>query len=282
MSREKGADEIYCRTCGEIIKRQAEICPECGVANEAANASSQYSSTNDRSHETIFCRSCGEEIIRQAEICPHCGVKNSLADSNDDTKVPTSGRTGARSESAASANRNVSSSTASQVHDPSNYSTTVSENWQWGIAASVVLWALGMVLPETNGIAGLFLLVGWTFMPVSVYYDAQWLRANTMWNPSTALWVIGSVVPPINIVVGIVYLFRRYNTVSNGDGVSGQGVVDQEDDALAVLRRRYSKGEINDTQFEARVEKILETEDRETARHLLETDEPEAEAQTRR
>jgi TM2 domain-containing membrane protein YozV len=27
----KGADEVYCSSCGEIIKEKAEICPECGV-----------------------------------------------------------------------------------------------------------------------------------------------------------------------------------------------------------------------------------------------------------
>lgn len=29
----KGLDEIYCRSCGEIIKKEAEICPHCGVRN---------------------------------------------------------------------------------------------------------------------------------------------------------------------------------------------------------------------------------------------------------
>lgn len=29
------ANEIYCRSCGEIIKQNAEICPECGVRNAA-------------------------------------------------------------------------------------------------------------------------------------------------------------------------------------------------------------------------------------------------------
>lgn len=28
-----GPDEQYCRSCGAIIKREAEICPECGVRN---------------------------------------------------------------------------------------------------------------------------------------------------------------------------------------------------------------------------------------------------------
>jgi TM2 domain-containing membrane protein YozV len=30
-TREKAADEIFCSSCGAIIKREAEICPKCGV-----------------------------------------------------------------------------------------------------------------------------------------------------------------------------------------------------------------------------------------------------------
>jgi len=29
--RQKGVDEVFCRSCGEIIKKEAEICPHCGV-----------------------------------------------------------------------------------------------------------------------------------------------------------------------------------------------------------------------------------------------------------
>jgi TM2 domain-containing membrane protein YozV len=29
--RQPAADEQYCSSCGEIIKKEAEICPECGV-----------------------------------------------------------------------------------------------------------------------------------------------------------------------------------------------------------------------------------------------------------
>lgn len=28
----KGADEQFCSSCGEVIKKDAEICPECGVS----------------------------------------------------------------------------------------------------------------------------------------------------------------------------------------------------------------------------------------------------------
>ncbi|MCW7494691.1 TM2 domain-containing protein [Leptospira sp. 2 VSF19] len=29
--REKNIDEAFCRSCGNIIKKEAEICPKCGV-----------------------------------------------------------------------------------------------------------------------------------------------------------------------------------------------------------------------------------------------------------
>jgi TM2 domain-containing membrane protein YozV len=30
-----GANEVYCRSCGGIIKSEAEICPKCGVRQKA-------------------------------------------------------------------------------------------------------------------------------------------------------------------------------------------------------------------------------------------------------
>lgn len=32
--RQPNTDEVFCTSCGEIIKRKAEICPECGVRHE--------------------------------------------------------------------------------------------------------------------------------------------------------------------------------------------------------------------------------------------------------
>ncbi|WP_247001091.1 zinc ribbon domain-containing protein [Halosolutus gelatinilyticus] len=31
-----GPDEAYCMSCGEIIKAEAEVCPECGVRQQEA------------------------------------------------------------------------------------------------------------------------------------------------------------------------------------------------------------------------------------------------------
>jgi RNA polymerase subunit RPABC4/transcription elongation factor Spt4 len=40
MSREKGYDEVFCASCGEPIKKQAELCPHCGVRNQETNRTS--------------------------------------------------------------------------------------------------------------------------------------------------------------------------------------------------------------------------------------------------
>jgi hypothetical protein len=53
MARTKGPDEVFCRSCGERIKRAAEICPECGVRNhEASSVASGASSPATSSGST--------------------------------------------------------------------------------------------------------------------------------------------------------------------------------------------------------------------------------------
>jgi TM2 domain-containing membrane protein YozV len=36
VSREKKTDEAYCSSCGQIIKKEAEICPKCGVRQKTS------------------------------------------------------------------------------------------------------------------------------------------------------------------------------------------------------------------------------------------------------
>jgi TM2 domain-containing membrane protein YozV len=36
--REKAADEAFCSSCGAIIKKEAEICPKCGVRQKRQNS----------------------------------------------------------------------------------------------------------------------------------------------------------------------------------------------------------------------------------------------------
>lgn len=43
--REKGSDEAFCSSCGAIIKKEAEICPKCGVRQKKAPANIDVSSS---------------------------------------------------------------------------------------------------------------------------------------------------------------------------------------------------------------------------------------------
>lgn len=47
-----GADEQYCSSCGEIIKIEAEICPECGVRQQEPETASD--STKDKNTAGIL------------------------------------------------------------------------------------------------------------------------------------------------------------------------------------------------------------------------------------
>jgi len=35
VQQAKAADEVFCSSCGAVIKQMAEICPKCGVRNQA-------------------------------------------------------------------------------------------------------------------------------------------------------------------------------------------------------------------------------------------------------
>jgi uncharacterized membrane protein YhaH (DUF805 family)/RNA polymerase subunit RPABC4/transcription elongation factor Spt4 len=80
--QQKTSSEIYCPSCGAIIKKEAEICPKCGVPKAKWRSSSE-----------VFCLSCGEKIKAAAEICPHCGVRQKPAPSGS-TEVSSSIKNG--------------------------------------------------------------------------------------------------------------------------------------------------------------------------------------------
>lgn len=53
MSREKGHDEVFCASCGKAIKKQAEICPHCGVRTKEGNKAPSSSPSKRRSNSRI-------------------------------------------------------------------------------------------------------------------------------------------------------------------------------------------------------------------------------------
>jgi hypothetical protein len=224
MGRKKGADEVFCRSCGGAIKKKAEICPECGVRNHKQESSQTSSSS--------------QSTQQQPQRTP-----------------------------------------VEQPHDPSNVTTTVSEKWHYGVGAALGVGLLGMAIPEEFG-AGFFLLVAWFLMPVSVYYDLQYLRATTNWNPETTLWVGMTAFPVLNIFPGAFYLFKRFNLeivsqpdstglTTSADVPSHATASDSEDEAIAKLREQYATGKLSDEEFERRLEKVVETEDPEIVKNNI-------------
>lgn len=50
--RTKGPDEVFCRSCGDPIKRRAELCPHCGVRNRENTAGTSAGERLQRSPPT--------------------------------------------------------------------------------------------------------------------------------------------------------------------------------------------------------------------------------------
>jgi len=247
MSPQKGADEIYCKSCGEVIKKKAEMCPECGVPN---NYNQQQQTAG----------------AGRTQRPANRGIQNLLGTEITETiqEITSSDNQPQRTQ---------------QQHNPSTHSTTVSSKWQYGIVVSLLLWVVGIVMPNIQPVAGLVLLTAWAAMPISMYFDRQYVRATMQWNPPTFVWVLLSVVPLVNLAAGVIYLLRRRSEprISPPNTGISRTSQTQNDSALEELRERYSRGELSDAEFEEKVEKVVATKNEETAEMHVRTQEESSE-----
>jgi hypothetical protein len=152
----------------------------------------------EKSADEVFCRSCGESIKEEAEICPECGVRNAESGGSSDSSTPR----------------------RSTTHDPSNYTTTVTDTWWQGVAGATGIWVLTVLLSSVSGsgagadVAGLLGILAWALLPLSLYFDSEYVRANAHWNPSRWVYVGTAILLPMFcIVTGAVYLYRRHEVV---------------------------------------------------------------------
>lgn len=56
---EKKVDEVFCRSCGSIIKKEAEICVKCGVRQINPNSSDPSASEKSRLTAFLLCTFLG-------------------------------------------------------------------------------------------------------------------------------------------------------------------------------------------------------------------------------
>jgi uncharacterized membrane protein len=68
------------------------------------------------------------------------------------------------------------------------------------------------------------------------------------------------------LAVGLARWYESTETAPSGDARGARG---ETDEALATLRDRYARGELTDEEFEARVERLLETESVSDARATM-------------
>lgn len=109
------------------------------------------------------------------------------------------------------------------------------------------------------------------FAVLGAGFVALFLGVEWFWM----IWVLGFavVLPAVGILVD------RYPR--SDEGATDGAASESEDDALETLRERYASGDLGEAEFERRVERLLETEDRETARELgVEADRDERERGT--
>lgn len=77
------------------------------------------------------------------------------------------------------------------------------------------------------------------------------------------IWVLGfAVLAPIVAILTDQYDLTRVLTDQGRSGSVGRPPSDgeEEDDALETLKRRYARGEIDDEEFERRLERLVENE----------------------
>lgn len=51
---ELGADEVYCTSCGEAIKKDAEICPDCGVRQKGAEDTATHTASGNVPDSKVY------------------------------------------------------------------------------------------------------------------------------------------------------------------------------------------------------------------------------------
>lgn len=245
---------------------------------------------NKESHDGVYCRSCGEKIKKNAQICPECGVKNQYQKENNnrtntapksqvEVNVSTGGTnttTGVGNTSGSNQSKAIAGSVLSgidsvlntETNDPSEHSTNVSDNWGYGVSASLILWIVFYLFSGVTSSVSLLALIGWILMPTSMYFDAEYLKSTTTWKPNLPVWVVLSLIPLINIVAGAVYMFRRYNIKKISTPGSSSYKGGSEDPAVQELKDRYSRGEISDAQFESKLEDIMITKNKDSEDEL--------------
>ncbi|ELZ20271.1 hypothetical protein C475_20897 [Halosimplex carlsbadense 2-9-1] len=110
-----------------------------------------------------------------------------------------------------------------------------------------------------------------TFLTLGVAFSLMFLGVDYFWVAFPVGFGGGM---PLAVALAKYYESEGAAERDRERGRRDRGRSDEADDALAELRDRYARGEIDDEEFEARVERLLETESVDDAETFLGTDSP--------
>ena len=135
----------------------------------------------------------------------------------------------------------------------------------WKIAIVMTILSIIPFFAPTGSIgsiAGGIWVISWVTLPVALYEDAK-ITAETSaeWSPRKRLYGVGAVVPILATAVGLLYIGRRYNyNKQAAPNRTADEITDEKE--ISILRQRYAQGEIDEEEFERRLDDLLETETR--------------------
>ncbi|GGI99212.1 hypothetical protein GCM10008995_06420 [Halobellus salinus] len=224
--RTPGSGEIHCRSCGSIIRGNAEICPECGVQN-AAQAAQQAGQTDDAGRaspgsgtgssahsagddpgrepgpDESHCRNCGEIVRNRAEICPECGVRNAAHAGHPTQSQPTQsarGGTGARpAQQRARGGTGAQPAQAERMADTPNGvdqrpGSEPSGSWVNGVRLGALLWLLVLLV----------------LVPTILRYQGATGGSGVGLSPMLQSLGLAALIPPLQLLAWVVLPVSLY------------------------------------------------------------------------
>ncbi|WP_096390158.1 zinc ribbon domain-containing protein [Halopenitus persicus] len=164
--------EVYCRSCGERIKADAEICPNCGVRNQAYQ---------------------GGQPTRGG------GRRRGAGGGGQ----PRGGTTTQRSSPSDSWVYGVGVGAALWVIVALLQFRAMSA--VQGIQGGGSPLAAGSQALTSLLVGGPVQLIAWIVLPIAFYYDIKYVKYATDWSPSTGLFVgLAALAPILSSIVGMV------------------------------------------------------------------------------
>ncbi|WP_233564688.1 restriction endonuclease [Methanohalophilus sp. RSK] len=172
----------------ELIDRDNIIKIINEVQNQSNPSLENQIKSDSESRNKLTFENKTNQFTNTDELCPDCGFQN-----------------------------NTSTTTSIKEHEYSSQKPYFSENWYYGIIICTILNIFSFTLIPMNviefipsTIRVLAVIVGGFGLPLSLYYDIQYVKNNSLkWDPKTAVWVIGGFLGLINIVVSLVYIIKR-------------------------------------------------------------------------